>query len=61
VDFANDFVEAGSYLLGVAPANGARDGEALSNQPLALGLTPLNDLIMTHYVQRGRRLPRQPL
>jgi len=42
--FANDLVEAGRYLLGVAPADVARDGEALSNQPLALGFTPLNDL-----------------
>jgi hypothetical protein len=52
VDFANDLVEAGSYLLGVVPANVARDSEALSNQPLALGLTPLNDLSTIHYLHR---------
>jgi hypothetical protein len=31
-------------VVRVAPADVARDGEALSNQPLALGFTPINDL-----------------
>jgi len=44
MDFANDLVEAGGYVVRVAPADVARDGEALSNQPLALGFTPINDL-----------------
>src|SRR4029079_6107386 len=42
--FANAVFQSGRYLLGVAPADVARDGEALSNQPLALGFTPINDL-----------------
>jgi hypothetical protein len=52
VDFANDLVEAGGYLLGVTPANVAGYGEALNNQPLPLSFTPLHDLITIHYLHR---------
>jgi hypothetical protein len=31
VDFANDLVKFGGYLVDVVPANVARDAEALSN------------------------------
>jgi len=48
VDFANDFVKVGGYLVGLVPANVARDGKALANQPLALGFAPLNDLSTIH-------------
>jgi len=52
VDLANELVEADGYLVGVVPANVARDGKALGNQPLALRFAPLNDLSTIHYLHR---------
>ena len=52
MDFANDFVKVGGYLVGLVPANVARDGKALANQPLALGFAPLHDLSTIHYLHR---------
>jgi hypothetical protein len=34
----------------VLPANVARNGKALGNQPLALGFAPLHDLSTIHYL-----------
>jgi hypothetical protein len=52
MDLANDLVEAGGYLVGMVPANVARDCKTLANQPLALGFAPLNDLITIHCLHR---------
>ena len=63
MDFANDFVKVGGYLVGLVPANVARDGKALANQPLALGFAPLHDLSTIHHFHRsneGLGAPRHP-
>jgi hypothetical protein len=53
VDFANSLVKLCGYLVGVSLADVARDGKAISNQPLALGFAPPHDLITIHYFYRG--------
>ena len=62
MDFANDFVKVGGYLVGLVPANVARDGKALSNQPLALGFAPLHDLGTIHclHMKFGLGASRHP-